>query len=131
MIDVSMRSYLFRILIILCIVVHSIPGRVHMGTVHIFGRDRAWYYILTALAWLPAAVSFHYFDRNFPPDRRFLRVFIWVIINSLSNELFFDPIHATRNDLLFAGFIILVEVFHSLIITLINRIIYVISRSNS
>lgn len=111
-------------------ILHTIPGRLHLGTAHLFGSDRGWYYIITALSWLPAVISIPFFDRMYSNDWRFLRVFMWLILNNIANELFWDPIHLMKHDLYFTVFVILTEVFRKYIANILNKLFYGITDSN-
>lgn len=73
---------------------------------YIYG-DRRWYYVMQALCWFPLVFSIDFYDRRDRLHKKTIVIFLWCLLNNLTDELFFDPIHISINELIFALFILI------------------------
>jgi len=82
-----------------------------LAAVHSFGIicGRKWYYILVAISYLPAVLSAAYYDKTNPAHRRSMRIIAILCISNILDELFFNPLVLSWNEVAFAIEIIMYE----------------------
>lgn len=96
---------MYHVLIWLFAALNSLAG------VHDFGQvcGRKVYYVLIAISYLPAVLSGAFYDKRNKMHRRSLRGVAMLCISNILDEVFFNPLQLSWNEVFFAAEIILYE----------------------
>ena len=97
---------MYYILLVLAIVFNTVPRWIH--GMYIW-EGRSMYYIGQALSFFLILIADRYYKKNTKAGKALLDITVWWAFSNLLDELFFDPVHCSWNEVFFAIFITIKE----------------------